>query len=207
MRKKVKNEKKILIGICGRSGSGKGYVCDVFESFGGLHIDTDALYHELLLPVDGALSECSEAIRCEFGDEVIKDLTVDRRKLAKIVFSDEEKLSALNSISHRFVKEKTFETVNRGTFKFALIDAPLLFESGFDSFCDFTVCVFADDESCISRIMKRDGISREDAAARLSNQKSITELTSRCDFSVDSSDGSDVVSAVKKILNEKGLLK
>ena len=64
----------ILIGICGRSGAGKSFVCSVFASFGGCHIDTDKVYHDLLKPVDGALSPCAASLAEEFGNEIIDGL-------------------------------------------------------------------------------------------------------------------------------------
>lgn len=195
-----------VIGICGRSGAGKSFVCSVFASFGGVHIDTDAIYHKLLEPKDGKLSECAAALISEFGDTIAKGLTVDRSSLGKIVFSDREKLQRLNEISHAYIKRETVRKIMRCRSRFALIDAPLLFESGFDKLCDFTVCVSADDETCIRRQTERDGISMERARARLSNQLSAAKLEALCDFTVDNSLGRDVEPDVKKILILKGLL-
>ena len=197
----------VLIGLCGRSGSGKGYVSSVFSSFGGYHIDTDAVYHDLLLPRNGEMSECTRAIADEFGDDVISNGTVDRGALSSIVFSDRERLETLNGIAHAYILKETRRLVGECGAPFAVVDAPLLIESGFDRLCSFTVCVVADDETCISRICRRDGVSREDALRRLSNQISADELVARCDYSIDNSLGRDVARDVKKILIEKGLIK
>lgn len=199
-------ENTVLIGVCGMSGSGKSYVSSVFASFGGYHIDTDKVYHSLLEPRRGRLSPCSSAIEREFGPSVIKDGTVDRVSLGKIVYSDPERLLALNRIAHAYIKRATLSEVKKCGSKFALIDAPVLFESGFDRLCDFTVCVCADEETRIKRIVSRDKISEKDARRRLSNQTPQSDLIRKCDFTVDNSFGRDVTDDVKKILSEKGLI-
>ena len=197
----------VLIGVCGMSGSGKSYVSSVFASLGGHHVDTDKLYHSLLEPLRGKLSPCAAAIAREFGDEVIKDATIDRAALGKIVYSDPDRLLALNRISHKYIKKATLAEVKECDASFALIDAPLLFESGFDKLCDFTVCVCADEDTRIKRIVRRDSISEDDARRRLSNQTPQSDLISMCDYTVDNSYGRDVTEDVKKILFEKGLIK
>ena len=196
----------VLIGLCGRSGSGKSFVSSVFSSFGGYHIDTDAVYHDLLLPREGELSECARAIASEFGDSVVADGTIARRALSNIVFSDRERLLTLNKIAHAYILKETLSVASECGAPFAVIDAPVLFESGFDKLCSFTVCVAADDETCIYRICRRDGVSREDAIRRLSNQIPQETLVSMCDYSIDNSLKRDVVPDVKKILAEEGLL-
>jgi len=189
------------------SGSGKSYVSSVFASFGGRHINTDEVYHKLLMPKDGAMSPCTSEIVSEFGEDVADGETVNRVKLGRIVFNDPEKLKKLNSIAHKYVKEATDRITLRCRAPFVLIDAPVLFESGFDAFCDFTVCVVADEKTLIDRICARDGISVSEAKRRLSVQLSGEELQKKCDFSIDNSRGRDVTEDVKKILVEKGLVK
>ena len=196
-----------VIGICGRSGSGKSYVCSVFVSFGGYHIDTDAVYHRLLEPADGELSECASAIAKKFGDDVVRDGAIDRRRLGAIVFSDKKKLSSLNKIAHKFIKTETVRLIRECDSPFVLVDAPLLFESGFNAMCDFTVCVSANEATCIERICRRDGITKAEAKRRLSSQIGSLELKKMCDFSVNNSAGRDVTPDVRKILIKKGLIK
>ena len=196
----------VLIGICGRSGAGKSYVCSVFSSFGGFHIDTDKVYHKLLEPKRGRLSPCAKSLASEFGEDVLDGLTVDRKALGAIVFSDPEKLHRLNEITHAYILKETVRIAERCGAPFALVDAPVLFESGFDKMCDFTVCVIADDRTCVARIKKRDGVSAAEARRRLAAQLSSEELAAKCDFAIDNSEHTDVTPAVRKILIEKGLI-
>lgn len=191
---------KILIGICGRSGSGKSFVCSVFASFGGCHIDTDKVYHDLLEPKDGKLSPCAGSLAKEFGDEILNGLEVDRKALGAIVFADRDRLEKLNAITHAYILEETLRMAEECGAPFALIDAPVLFESGFDKMCDYTVCVVADDETCVKRIMRRDGIGEDEARRRLANQISAEELIAKCDYAIDNSAHTDVEPAVRDVL-------
>ena len=161
----------VLVGLCGRSGSGKGYVSELFSEIGIPSIDTDAVYREMTSASE-VLSPCMEELAKRFGDRVVsEDGSLNRSVMRELVFSgDSEALLDLNRITHRHILEKTMETAeslsNEGA-EIILIDAPLLFESGFDSFCVCTVCVTAPEEKVIKRIMRRDGISEEDAKKRL----------------------------------------
>ena len=162
-----------IIGLCGGSGSGKGTVADLLSLYGIMSIDTDAVYHEITSHKSPCLDEIAES----FGDGVInEDGSLNRKELAKIVFSGEDamiKRSLLNRISHKHVWDKTkeiisdFETVG---VEFIIIDAPLLFESGFNKECDFIIAVTADIDVRIDRIVKRDGIDINSATLRIKSQ-------------------------------------
>ena len=162
-----------IIGLTGPSGSGKGLCCEYFRSIGIPCIDTDQVYHDLLLPP----SECAKELVSRFGHNILKeDQSIDRKKLAAIVFSDTsgKAVEDLNHISHKYVKDKTLALLDQ--FKeqqndAAVVDAPLLFEAEFDKFCDFSIAVLADREKRLERIMMRDMLSTETANARLSAQK------------------------------------
>lgn len=169
-----------IIGICGGSGSGKSTVSAYLSSFGGLYLDADSIYHELI----GQPSPCVSALAEAFGTEILEGDIVNRAKLRSLVFNDDEKRRLLNSISHRFVIEEIEKRISNAEtqgYPFAVIDAPLLFESGLDDRCDLTVAVLADRNTRIARIVSRDGISKEDAAIRIEKQLSDDQLKERCD--------------------------
>jgi dephospho-CoA kinase len=198
----------IKIGLCGSSGSGKGYACRLLEGYGVKWIDTDLLYRELVTKDSPCLCE----LVSYFGKEILKeDGSLDRSVLSTKVFEGEgskARLDALNEISHRHIKEKTLALLeqyeNEGC-KAATIDAPVLFESGFDKLCDVTVCVTASYETKIQRITVRDGISREKAVARLNNQLSDSRLIELCTYSLDNSEGADIESQIAKLISDLGL--
>lgn len=165
-----------IIGLCGRSGSGKGYVCGIFDEYGIPSVDTDALYRNLTKAGDSP-AELTKLISNEFGETVIaKDFSLNRRVLSGIVFSDPEKLALLNKITHTYIiaesRRKLAELDGDGAYA-AILDAPLLFESGFNTECDITACVISDEERRVRRIVRRDGISA-DAAEKGSVHRSQT---------------------------------
>ena len=171
-----------VIGLAGGSGSGKSIVA-VF--FGINHIptfDCDGVYHKLISRRGALTHELAQV----FGEGILlPDGFVNRRALAEIVFSDEEKRKTLNRITHKHILDALHDwvkqTENEG-YSVAVVDAPLLFESGFDRECDVTIAVTAPTETRIDRIVARDGITREQAAERIASQIPDDELEKRADF-------------------------
>ena len=178
-----------IIGLCGRSGSGKTTVCKAFEAFGIRSVDTDAVYRELISPTpDGEPSELVRNIADCFGDGVMAaDGSLDRRALAEAVFGEgkSENLALLNSLTHGPILARTEEIAAEYIADGAtavIVDAPALFESGFDKKCDAILCVTAPDDILAGRIIARDGITEDAARKRLSSQIPEAELVSRSDF-------------------------
>lgn len=175
-----------VIGLCGGSGSGKGAVSAVFTELGIPCIDTDAVYHELT----AAPSLCLDELVCEFGESVIKDGALDRRALAEIVFSVDksgDSLKRLNSIAHRHILARARELIRQyseGGAEIVVVDAPVLFESGFDRECQLTLAVIADPEERIKRIMARDNMTYSAASKRINNQKSDEWLIANTDAQI-----------------------
>jgi dephospho-CoA kinase len=194
----------IIIGLCGNSGSGKGYISAKLAKHGVAFIDTDKVYRQEVLPDPACISEL---VGC-FGDGILEYGQVSKRKLAALVFEGEgasERLKRLNEITHKYIKVKTDKYVSdfeKEGYSAVLIDAPVLFESGFDKMCHVTLCVTAPYEMKIARIIKRDGISREKAQARLKTQMHEAELLKRCTYSVDNTDGCDIDGQIKAILKD-----
>ncbi len=195
-----------IIGLCGGSGSGKGTVCDIFRESGVPSIDTDAVYRELT----NTPSDCQRALAAEFGSEIITDEgTLNRRKLADIVFSGEDspkRLARLNEIAHKYILDETRRRLalyRENGLPLAIVDAPVLFESGFDAECDAVVCVIADREIRTQRIMTRDSLSKEEAERRIDAQMSDTELVLKCDYVIhNNSDLTALRREVDKILHK-----
>lgn len=188
-----------LIGLCGRSGSGKSRFCDIAASCGIKVIDCDSVYREMVSKPSPCLSELEK----EFGSGIINQNALDRKKLAEIVFSDPEKLNILNSVTHRHIKKEI--GVILGSFDEAdtvILDAPTLFESGLDSVCELIIGVVASDELCIERITARDGITVSEARARLDNQYSSEYIIENCDIIIyNDSAFSDYESAALEIVS------
>ncbi len=173
-----------IIGITGPSGSGKTLLTEEISKLGIPTVNADELYHSMLIPP----SECLDAIRLNFGDGVFNvGGELDRTALAKIVFSDAEKLSLLNSTVLDMVigkirkMIKAFENSGEDT---VAVDAPTLIESGFNKECDTVISVLCPAEKRIARISERDGISREQAEARIKAQKDDGFYITKSDYTV-----------------------
>ncbi len=174
----------IVIGLCGGSGSGKGAVARFLSELGIAHIDTDKVYHE----ITSHPCACLDALADEFGGDVVCRGALNRQRLREIVFSQpdsDKKLSRLNSITHKFVIEETEALIERHARdgkRAALIDAPLLFESGLDRRCDRIIAVVANRQVRLARIMLRDGISLDAAQKRIDAQLSDEILAEKSDY-------------------------
>ncbi len=177
-----------VIGLCGGSGSGKSTVASMFSAYGIPSVNADAVYHDIVSQ-DGA---CLCELRRAFGEQIVKDGALDRKTMASIVFADgaEDKRHLLESITHRYVLQKIRDILadyDRQGARAALVDAPLLFESGFDKECAACLCVIADTDVRVRRLVARDGITAEEAQRRIGAQISNRELLARCSFSLDNS--------------------
>ena len=158
----------LILGVTGPSGSGKSALTTVFANHGALILDADAIYHRLL----ANSADLRKALTDAYSTDILTDGMIDRKKLGKIVFSSPALLEKLNAITHPFVIDEIKRQIAESSAAMAVIDAPLLFESGLDSLCHTTVSVLAPREVRIERIVARDGITPEAAAMRIDAQKS-----------------------------------
>ncbi len=174
----------LIVGVTGGSGSGKTTVSQALGRIAGNSIDADAVYHELLESCVVMRKEIIERFP-HARDESNK---IDRRKLAKTVFSDPEALKDLNNITHRYVVREIERRIGdsyRGNSEITVIDAAALFESRVDSICDVTVGVIAPRNLRIKRIMERDNLDEARAALRIDAQPDESFYRERCDYIID----------------------
>ena len=171
----------MIIGITGGTGCGKTTLLNCIRDAGGLILDCDAIYHELLASDRNML----DAIEGRFPGTV-ENGTLNRKKLGSIVFSDTAALEDLNRITHSAVKQEVLRRLN-ATPALAAIDAIGLFEGGLAELCDVTVAVTAPIEQRVQRLIVRDGISEDYARSRIAAQKSEEWFRSRCDAVLDNS--------------------
>ena len=171
----------MIIGITGGTGCGKTTLLEAIEAQGGLVLDCDAIYHELLQRDKEMLA----AIERRFPGTV-ENGQLQRKKLGSIVFGNEEALLDLNRITHAAVKKEVQRRLEAKP-KLAAIDAIGLFEGGLAELCDITVAVCAPVEDRVKRIMLRDGISEEYARKRIAAQKSDQWFREKCDLVLENS--------------------
>ena len=166
----------MIIGITGGTGSGKTTLLQLMEQAGVLVLDCDAIYHELLTTSPALL----DAIQARFPGTA-ENGQLQRKKLGKIVFSDESALLELNKITHSAIHNEVLQRLKSSPAHSA-IDAVALFESGMDRLCDVTVAVTAPADLRLERLMKRDGISAEYAQKRIDAQPAEEWFRSKCTY-------------------------
>lgn len=169
----------MILGITGGSGCGKTTLLNAVAALGGVTLDCDEIYHNLLARDEALQSALREAFPQAFADG-----TLDRKKLGTIVFSDPDALRQLNEITHGAVKREVLARLQVKP-SLAAIDAIALFESGLSDLCDATVAVIAPREDRIRRLVARDGISEAYAAARIDAQHPDSWFLERCDYSLE----------------------
>ena len=166
----------MIIGITGGTGCGKTTLLNLIAARGGLILDCDAIYHELLISDKKMLS----AIENRFPG-VVENGALNRKKLGAIVFADENALLDLNRITHAAVKTEVLRRLEDAP-KLAAIDAIGLFEGNLAELCDVTVAVTAPEEERVKRLMLRDSISESYARSRIRAQHREDWFRERCDY-------------------------
>jgi dephospho-CoA kinase len=178
----------IRVGLTGGLASGKSFVGRVLGELGCHVIRADEIGHELLMPG----TDVFDAVIGQFGTGILAaDGTIDRKKLAKEVFGNPEKLGILNSIVHPavFRREEEFmaAVAERDPDAVAVVEAAILIETGSYRRYDRLVLVVCTEEQQIERAMHRDGGTREEAEARLRRQMPLAEKRKFADHIVDTS--------------------
>lgn len=171
----------MIIGITGGTGCGKTTLLDLIRDRGGMVLDCDAIYHELLRTDVSLL----HAIENRFPGTV-EDGQLQRKKLGAIVFRDPKALQDLNRITHSAITAEVLRRLESKS-KLAAIDAIALFESGLNRLCDVTVAVTAPTADRVRRLMARDGISEDYARNRIAAQPSNEDFSARCGYTLENS--------------------
>ena len=165
----------MILGITGGTGCGKTTLLNVIRDHGGLVLDCDAIYHELLTTDPSLLA----AIEARFPGTV-ENGALQRKKLGAIVFNDPAALLDLNAITHAAIKAEVLRRLESAP-RLAAIDAIALFEAGLSPLCTMTVAVSSPIAARVERLMTRDGISEEYAKNRIAAQPDESWFRKKCD--------------------------
>lgn len=160
-----------LIGLCGRSGSGKSTVCAFLKQKGVFCIDADKVCHD----VYDTNMDCVNELCCRFGDDVMQDGKINRALLGQRAFSSENGVKDLNDIAHKYISAEIFsitKTAFANGYRYVVLDAPLLFEAGIDQKCSAVISVIASDSTLLRRLKQRDNADVKTLKKRLGAQKS-----------------------------------
>lgn len=171
-----------IIGITGGIATGKSYVSKFLQKLGYELIDADVVVRELQSLGSPILAK----IVAEFGEQVLcTDGHLDREALGQIVFNDIDARHRLEGIMHPAVRSEFERLISESKSDVLFLDVPLLFEAGFDDLTTFNLVINATRVNQLQRLMKRDGLSEQQAQARIDSQMPMSEKIARGDFVID----------------------
>ena len=178
--------KTYVVGLTGGIGCGKSESARYLCSLGAKHIDADAISRSLTAEGGSALPE----LRRIFGDEIFNgDGSLNRRALGELVFHDVASKRALEGVIHPLVQRQAMDEIAAASaagVPVTVLDVPLLFETGMDVLCDETWTMSVPTEVQIQRVRVRDGLSTEQAQARIANQLPMAERNARANKVINS---------------------
>ncbi len=156
----------MIIGITGNSAVGKSFLIKNIQKDYFL-IDADKIGHYVLL-----MDNCKAEIVEVFGNGILEDGEIIRKRLGEIVFNDKLLLNKLTEITHRYILKEINILIenNKNKYDIIILDAALLIESGLHQNCDKTILVTAKYEQKVAKMVERDNICKELAKARLDKQ-------------------------------------
>jgi dephospho-CoA kinase len=177
-----------IIGLTGGIGSGKSTVNQMLTALGAKILDADALYHQLLEPLNGAPSPLAQQIAKTFPFALQEDSTIDRPALAKHIFAKEDERKKLNAITHPIIQQKTAQIFHHWAQEgctLALYDMPLLYELAFEKNMIGVIVVWVNAETQLKRLCLRSNISEQEAIKRIQSQIPLEEKKARATWLID----------------------
>lgn len=182
-----------MIVLTGSIATGKSSTCRILKEHGFVIVDADKIAKKLI---------DAKVIKRLFGSKYVKDNEIDRKALGNLIFNNAAKRERLNSYIHPLIREEIYKQVSSleaQKIKY-IVDIPLYFESShYDA--SMIVLVYCSKEQQIKRLVRRDGLSYDDALIRISSQIDIEEKKAKADYVIDnSSDEEHLESEVKKFI-------
>ena len=193
----------LKIGLTGGIGSGKSSVSSILKSWGAHIFDADLVAKKILNHNESAQNE----VITEFGTDVIGSKgIIDKKKLSRIVFHDEDHQIKLNAIIHPYVFseiDKEFETIlTKGKNELFVVDAALIYESGADTHMDYVVVVTSHLGLKIERVLAKGELTREEFLKRADLQWPDEEKIQLADFVIQNNGShEDLLGETKKTYN------
>ena len=194
------NKNTYVIGITGSIASGKTTVTNYLEEQGYEVIDADIIVKEEKQNKGKMYYKLVE----RFGNDILDEsYNIDDRKLSQLVFNNINTKKEINEIIHPIVREIITRRISKSKNRFIFISVPLLFEAKYEDLCDEIICINVDYETQINRLIKRNGISVDDAKKRIASQMTLKEKCQKSNHIIDNSkDLCYTISQIKELLNE-----
>ncbi len=184
----------LIIGLTGGIVSGKSTVARMFKDLGAKIVDADKLGHKVILPQGAAWKRIIKI----FGKDILKkDQTINREKLGKIVFANQNLLKKLNKITHpeiiKLIKKEISlaKDDSKEEKKILIIDAALIYETKIDRLMDKIIVVYLDEEEQLKRLIKRNNLSEKEALQKIKSQIPLKEKIEIADYVIDNSNSLD----------------
>lgn len=179
-----------VIGLTGGIACGKSTVSKMLADLGAAVIDVDMIARKVMKKGTPVWQRVKET----FGDEyLLPDGEIDRKKLGELVFSNPEALKNLNSITHPTIQREVLSEIERlktkGGYKAIVVDAALLIEAGWCDMVNEVWLVVVDKETQIGRLMRRNGLTRQQALNRINSQMDQEAKMRYADRIIDNSHG------------------
>lgn len=193
----------LVVGLTGQTGAGKSTVSKVFSDNGFAIINADLISRKVVEKG----TKCLEEIVDIFKDSILNsDGTLNRKALGNIVFTDKTKLEMLNTIIYPYITSEILNEIKHlsdSGKKLVLLDAPTLFESHADDFCEIIISVLSDEEIREERIIKRDGLTKKQANDRMNSQLDAEYFASHSDYVIENNDTLESLSSISKEVSDK----
>ncbi len=193
----------MVVGLTGQTGAGKSTVSKVFSANGFSVINADLVARKVVEKGTSCLDEIADF----FGSSIIsEDGTLNRKALAAIVFSDKAKLETLNTIIYPYITGEILRQIRSFASngeKFILLDAPTLFESRADDFCEIIISVLADADIREKRIISRDSLTQDEARKRMNSQYDEDFFISHSDYIIHNNGELDAVNEISKEVSDR----
>ena len=195
----------MVIGITGSSGAGKSTICEILErDYNVKIINADKIARKLSRKGTNYVIDIIKI----FGKDIVdEEGELKRKKLAEIIYSNDEMRKKLNNSTFKYIRKEIEKQINRLNKNLvAVIDAPLLFESELDKICDKVIGVISNRELQLDRIVARDNIDFEDAEKRLNAQQNNEFYIKKCDDIIKNNNNFLYIeNSVEEIANKYGL--
>lgn len=193
----------LVVGLTGQTGAGKSTVSKVFSDNGFSIINADLISRKVVEKG----TKCLEEIVDIFKDGILNsDGTLNRKAFGNIVFADKTKLEMLNTIIYPYITSEILNEIKHLSDcgkKLVLLDAPTLFESHADDFCEIIISVLADEEIREERIINRDGLTKKQANDRMNSQLDAEYFASHSDYVIENNDTLESLSSISKEVSDK----
>lgn len=196
--------KSITIGLTGGTGCGKTTVCSILQKYNAYIIDADKIAHSVIQKDKKAYFEIIDY----FGNYILDDdEKINRGKLGEIVFSDKEKLSYLNQITHKYIVQEIIDKIdfikNEKNYNYVVVDAPLLIETNLHKIVDTVWIVHCSLETRLKRLKKRDNLTEDILLKRINNQTPFSQNKKFADFIIFNEEDSNLEEIIKQQLKKE----